>query len=146
MRTRAAADSPPRALRAAVGARDATGAPTLIALPGPAAADRTPLYVPTADGSVRWVADILPDGTVKSDGARQRELAAVKRGRPIMATTDPAGRVIACVALKGPANDFHTGGLSDRPAPRAQRSNAEPSDGAGLEIITRPGGGIIRVY
>ena len=97
----AAGDASPRALRAAVGARDATGAPTRVALPGPPAEDRTGLYVPAGDGRVRWVADILADGSVKGHPDRQRELAAVKRGRPLLAVTDLAGRVIAVVAMKG---------------------------------------------
>jgi hypothetical protein len=86
----ARAPAAPPTLYAAVEARDASGAPSRLALPGPLAAGRCGLYV---NGT--WAGDVESDGAIKGDKDRADLLAAIVPGTNIVAATDRAGRVLA---------------------------------------------------
>jgi hypothetical protein len=93
---------PPPARYARVVERDPEGRATKIHLPGPAASgNKTPLFGPTRGGYNVWVADVEPDGTLKSDGSRSDLLKMLTPGTRLVASVDATGRVIAVAAISG---------------------------------------------
>jgi hypothetical protein len=85
---------------AAVEARDPQGRPARIAMPAPAAAERTPLYVQHWSGGPRWAGDITVDGEVLQDPMApcERELDLIRPGVKLLAPTDSRGRIVAVMA------------------------------------------------
>ena len=106
MAPRAEAPAPgPRRVYAAVEARDGKGCPTRIALPGPSAARRIPLYVQWRDGKPAWAGEVAPTGEVVDSGPavwqkkRKDALSTIRPGTRILAITDPSGQVLALQAM-----------------------------------------------
>jgi hypothetical protein len=80
---------------AAVAARDAAGLPTALALPGAIVGEKVSLYA----GDRIWTADVLPDGSLQSDGSRQALLRGIRPGAKIIAACDHRGNVLALTAI-----------------------------------------------
>jgi hypothetical protein len=141
-------------LYAGVMGRDASGAPSAIALPGLPASPRVPLYTQRADGSPMWLGDVLPDGELRTDGLRARELAAIRPGVRIVAASDTSGRIIALsAAIQLPA----PGGAKRRAAPARPADHVPPAGPINARsadpyapdpsevLIAGTGGGVLRV-
>jgi hypothetical protein len=103
---------------AIVADRGPDGTPTRLGLPAPIVGSRVQLYAQRADGTPCWVAEVLADGTLKSDGHREAELAALKPGVRIVAAADMAGNILALQAMARI-------GQEDKPKRQAPSSKAQ---------------------
>jgi hypothetical protein len=116
---------PPR--YATIVSRTPAGLPAKIQLPGPPAAKVTGLYGKLPSGYSTWLADIQPDGTVKSDGTRNDALALLGPGSTLVAATDPRGRVLSVGSIPGVRPAASKGKVRTRSS-AATRDGSESAD------------------
>jgi hypothetical protein len=138
-----ARSAPPRRY-AAIVARTPEGLPAKIQLPGPPAAKVVGLYGKLPSGYSTWLADIQPDGTVKSDGTRNDALALLGPGSTLVAATDPRGRVLSVGSIPGVRPAASKGKVRTRSAAGGSESARYEVDPNEL-LISGTAGRVIRV-